>query len=445
MSGGDRQSEDHGAPHFGNQVREAAEPDGAATSQLPRPAGPLSGIRVVELASVIMAPYACQILGDLGADVIKVEDRAGDLSRGLGGGPHPELSGIALNLHRNKRSVQIDLAHPDGRAVFDRLLGDADVFVTNMRPRALGKLGLDAPVVLETHPGLVFCEAHGFSLASGEADRPAVDDIFQSETGLPALNGEVTGMTAFLPTIVADKVAGLTIAYAVLAALVERSTTGRGCQIEVPMFDAVLSFNLVEHLARAVTPGERAGYTRILTEHRGPHRTKDGYVAFLPYSDADWERLYTVTGHADELSEPWFASNETRIEHAGRVYSSLGQIMLERTTDEWLALAAELGAPAGPVPSIDEIVADPARHRGVIVDAAHPVVGPYRHIASPVRFDGQTIPSRSAAPLLGEDTRDVLRAHGLGDSDIAQLDSDGVIGLRRAAQASERPAEPASE
>src|ERR1700730_6220786 len=175
--------------------------DSVSSPSPPSAAGPLAGLRVIELATVIMAPYACQILGDLGADVIKVEAEGGDHSRVMGGGPHPELSGVALNLHRNKRSVQLNLTRPDGREIFGRLLDTADVFVTNFRPKALHKLGLDYETAGASRPRLIYCEAHGFSLESGEADRPAYDDITQAATGLPSLSLSATDAMNYLPTI----------------------------------------------------------------------------------------------------------------------------------------------------------------------------------------------------------------------------------------------------
>ena len=380
--------------------------------------GPLSGVRVIELATVIMAPYACQLLGDLGAEVIKVEAAGGDHSRVMGGGPHPQLSGVALNLHRNKRSVVLDLQTPQGREAFLKLLDTADVMVTNFRPRALTKLGLDYANVSPDRPGLVYCEAHGFSLESGEADLPAYDDIVQAATGIPALVHAATDHMNYLPTVVGDKVAGLTITYAVLAALLHRASTGQGQQVEVPMFDAVLGFALVEHLSRAVTPGGVAGYNRILNPFRRPHKTKDGYVAMLPYSDKSWSDLYHAVGHESELSDPWF---QKRLENPRQVYASLAKILAERTTAEWLELAAELGIPAGPVPTMDEIVDNPALHRGVITEDEHPVVGRYRQIAPAVRFETTPCQVDLPAPLLGQDTDAVLREIGFSGEQIKDI------------------------
>jgi crotonobetainyl-CoA:carnitine CoA-transferase CaiB-like acyl-CoA transferase len=393
----------------------------SASSPLPQATGgPLAGIRVVELATVIMAPYACQILGDLGADVIKVEADGGDHSRIMGGGPHPQLSGVALNLHRNKRSVTLDLHQPAARAAFLKILDTADVFVTNFRPKALKKLALDYQSVGSQRPGLVYCEAHGFSLESGDADLPSYDDIVQAATGIPALTEAATGDANYVPTIIGDKVTGLTIAYAVLAALIHRMNSGEGQQVEVPMFDAVLGFNLVEHLSRAVTPGEKAGYNRILNPFRRPHKTKDGYVAMLPYSDKSWSDLYHAVGHEHELSDPWF---QARLQNPRPVYASLGKILATRTTAEWLELADELGIPAGPVPSVDEIINDPAKHRGVLDEHSHPSAGRYRQIAPPARFGRSPAGVRRHAPLLGENTREVLQEIGLSEIEIRQLTS----------------------
>jgi crotonobetainyl-CoA:carnitine CoA-transferase CaiB-like acyl-CoA transferase len=391
----------------------------SASGPSPQPAaGPLAGLRVIELATVIMAPYACQILGDLGADVIKVEAAGGDHSRVMGGGPHPQLSGVALNLHRNKRSVALDLHDPLAHATFLKLLDTADVFVTNFRPRALSKLALDYASIGAARPGLVYCEAHGFSLESGEADLPSYDDIVQAATGLPALAEAATETANYLPTIIGDKVTGLTIAYAVLAALIHRMTTGEGQRVEVPMFDAVLGFNLVEHLSRAVVPGGKAGYNRILNPFRRPHRTKDGYVAMLPYSDQSWSDLYHAVGHEHELSDPWF---QQRLQNPRPVYASLGKILATRTTAEWLELAAQLGIPAGPVPSVDDIINDPAQHRGVLSEHDHPAAGRYRQITPPARFDRSPASVRRHAPLIGEDTLEVLREIGLSEDEIGQL------------------------
>lgn len=371
--------------------------------------GPLTGIRVVELATVLMVPFAGQILGDLGADVIKVEGAGVDAGRVLGGNVHPDLSGSALNLQRNKRSVRLDLKGAEDLATLHELLATADVFITNIRPGALGRLALDRPAIAARHPHLVYCEAHGFRGDTHEADRPAFDDIIQAESGLPRLVEQVTGRVAFVPTVVADKLSALYVVIAVLAGLRARDHTGRGQRTEVAMFDAMLGFVLAEHLADAAIEGGSAGYLRILSRFRGPHATRDGYIAALPYSDGHWRALYEAVGREAELAAAEFATLRARIEYADIVYASLGRVMAERSTAEWLELCHEIGVPAAPVPTLDEIVNDPELHRGMIQSGEHPVVGPYRVVGPSIQFHDSPTRLRRHAPLIGEHT-DEIRA-----------------------------------
>ncbi len=384
---------------------------------------------MIEIATVIMGPYGGQLLGDLGAEIIKIEASKGDSSRIMGGGPHPELSGIALNLHRNKSSIVLDLKRSEALEIVDRLLDDADVLLTNLRPGPLARLGLDYESLKERHPRLVLCQAQGFASDSDEADLPAYDDIIQALTGFPQLGQIAFDTTHFLPTIVADKVAGMFICQGVLAALVARGTTGRGQRVEVPMFDAALAFNLVEHLARAAVAGEQPGYVRVLTPHRGPHATLDGHIAMLPYTDDQWQALFAAVGKEELLEQPVFATHRARLDNADEVYGTLATIAAERTTAEWLELCATHGVPVAPIPSLDDIVDDPTHHRGALVDREHPVVGSYRSIRAPLRFSESALGDPEPAPLLGQHTTDILRLAGYDDAAIERLVADGVAGV----------------
>jgi crotonobetainyl-CoA:carnitine CoA-transferase CaiB-like acyl-CoA transferase len=411
--------------------------DSSATTDDPTTApsnatpGSLEGIRVLELATVVMGPYASQLLGDLGADVVKVEYGVIDSSRVMGGGPDPELSGIALNLHRNKRSVGLNIKTKEGYAAFLRLLGTCDVLITNMRPSALARLHLTYEEISPSMPRLVYCHSQGFPRGSGDEERPAYDDIIQAMTGLPWLNQEVLGQTAFLPVVLADKVVGLTIAYGVLAALVHRERTGEGQRVEVPMFDAVLSFNLVEHLSRATIPGGPAGYSRIMSARRGPHRTLNGYVAIMPYTDANWAALFHAVGREDLLERPWFADHNSRLLNPDRVFGDLAEIVIERTTEEWLEICAGHDIPASAVPSLDDIVNDETVHRGMLREAVHPVVGAYRQIAPAVTMSATPGSIRRHAPLVGEHTAEILTELGYSDDEIGALVVSGAAGIAR--------------
>jgi crotonobetainyl-CoA:carnitine CoA-transferase CaiB-like acyl-CoA transferase len=392
--------------------------------------GALSGIRVLDMTSVIMGPYATQLLGDLGAEVIKIESRRGDTNRFMGGGPHPEFSGIALNINRNKRSAGIDLKHPDGLAAMKRLLGSCDVFVTNLRPGPLRRMGMDFEAIAATNPRLIYCQAQGFRTDTDEGDRPAYDDIIQAAAGIPTLSEATVGATSFLPSVIADKIAGQTIVTAVLAAIVHRERTGRGQRVEVPMFDAVMAFNLVEHMGRAATPGQPAGYTRILSRWRGPHRTRDGYIAMMPYTDEHWRRLFAAVGREELMDESWMADHSRRLLEPDPVYSALAEIIAQRTTAEWLDLCEEHSIPANNVPTLDDILDDPALHRGMVTMTDHPVAGEHRSINPGMIMSDTPATVRRPAPRRAEHTAELLREIGYDAEQIAELGASGAIELR---------------
>ena len=399
----------------------AAPPaDDAASNAAARSRGPLTGVRVIELATVLMAPYAGQLLGDLGADVIKVEAPSGDSNRFMNDGPHPQLSGIAMNLHRNKKSIVLDLKRAEALDALVELIAAADVLVTNFRPVALDQFGIQYKTFATRSPRLVYCEAHGFRTDSPEANEPAFDDTIQSLTGTPALSEEMGLDSRFPPFLLADKVAATAIVSGVLAALYERERSGRGQRVEVPMFDTVLAFNLTEHLARAAVPGGRAGYARILTLNRGPHQTSDGWLALMPYTNRHWRALYEAAGYAELLDQPWHKDMPTRLTQADTVYAELKSIIRRQPTAYWLEICAAKDVPVAQVPRMQEIVDDPALHRGVLRIVQHPVAGEYRHIVSPVVFSRTPVPPEPGpAPLLGQDTMQVLADLGYSPEQAA--------------------------
>jgi formyl-CoA transferase len=273
----------------------------------------------------------------------------------------------------------------------------------------------------------VYCQAAGFRSDDADADRPAFDDIIQATTGLPSLVGAMGLGMHFMPTTLADKVVGQAIVNAVLAALLHRSRSGEGQHVEVPMFDTVLGFNLVEHLARAAFPGGPAGYTRVLTSHRGPHRTSDGWIAMTPYTDRHWRALYEAAGCADKLGNHWHSSHATRLLHADLAYAELAEVVATRTTAEWLKLCEELDVPASLSPTLDEIVNDESQHRGVLVEAEHPVVGTYRRVRQAPTFSASPATDHRPAPLVGQDGRDVLQELGYDAADVRALIDSGVL------------------
>jgi crotonobetainyl-CoA:carnitine CoA-transferase CaiB-like acyl-CoA transferase len=394
----------------------------SASSTSATTTGPLRGVRVLDMTSVIMGPLATQLLGDQGADVITVERQGASTSRVMGHGPHPEFSGVSLNLLRNKRNVVVDLQHPAGRDVLLRLAATCDVLVTNLRPGPLHRLRLAYADVAEVRPDIVYCRAAGFPSDGDRAEEPAYDDIIQAASGLSDTMRLVHGEPAFLPTLVADKVTGMWIAQAICAALFHRERTGEGQEIEIPMLDAVTAFTLVEHGAGAIDAVNptAAGYPRILSPARRPHPSKDGWVAILPYSREHYEAFFAATGLTGEIDPTMYADGRTRIERSDVLYGYVRRATPARTTAEWLDLCRRLRIPASDVATLDRIVAD-------LPIADHPVAGPYRVIPPPVRFARTPAGVHSEAALPGQHTIEVLREIGMTTAQIDELQRQGAV------------------
>jgi crotonobetainyl-CoA:carnitine CoA-transferase CaiB-like acyl-CoA transferase len=362
------------------------------------------------MTTVVMGPYATQLLGDMGAEVIKIEEPDGDLSRAMGPGPHPDLSGTALNLHRNKRSMLLDLKDPQNRETIDALVRRADVIVTNLRPGPLGRLNLAYDDCAELRPDIIFCQAQGWPTDSSDADRPAYDDVIQTATGVPDLMERTTGKVALFPSIVADKVCGQTIVNGVLAALYHRAMTGQGQRLEVAMYDAMLAFNLVEHLAAASTepPLGSTGYSRVTTPQRGPKQATDGWITMLPYDTRQWRALFAAGGMEAALDDDRFATASARAAHADAIYTLLGELICTRSVGEWIEICASIGVAAEPVISLDQVVAH-AIGSGALTVTQHPLVGTYRQIRPAIRFDATPQNVRRHAPLIGQHTQEILQ------------------------------------
>ena len=412
----------------------AAAAGGVAAAGGQAAGGPLAGVRVLDLTSVVMGPLATAILGDLGADVVTVESARGDTNRAMGAGPHPYLSGVSLNLLRNKRNIDLDLKSAGGRAILLRLAARCDVFVTNLRPGPLARLGAAYEDIAAVRPDVVYCRAHGWAADSPRGGEAAYDDIVQAASGVADLARRVSGAPGLMPTIFADKVSGLTIVYAVLAALLHRERTGEGQQIEIPMADTVSAFLLVEHGAAAIPqpPVGPVGYQRILTPERRPQQTADGWIAVLPYSREHYDFLFAVGGTPELIGDARYADGRSRIEHSDFLYRQVRGILRHRTTAEWLDLLHRHGIPASPVATLDELVS-------ALPEADHPVAGRYRVIPPPVRFGRTPASVRRPAPLPGEHNEEVLAELGLTAAEISRLQHEGAVRSRPGTRTARRP------
>lgn len=373
-----------------------------------------------------MGPLATRTLGDLGADVVTVEPLRGEPHRSMGPGPHPQLSGIALNLMRNKRSIALDLKAPQGREVFLDLAATADVMITNLRPGPVSRLGLDHASICVVRPDIIYCQAHGYPSDDDQAEAPAYDDIIQSASAVGDVFQRAGHEPTLMPTLVADKVAGLTIANAVLGALVHRATTGAGQHIEIPMISVMRAFMLTEHGAGAISepPITGPGYPRILTPQRKPQPTVDGWINVLPYDRDHYIALFTEGGRTDIETDQRFRTRAGRFENSDSLYGDVATILATRTTGEWLEFCKGHGIPATSAATLDDLVAE-------LPLAQHPTAGTYRVIPSPERFSATPTGVRLPAPMVGEHGRQLLTEIGYDTQRIDDLEANGVLGPGR--------------
>lgn len=391
--------------------------------------GPLHGIRVVELTSVVLGPWACQFLGDMGADVIKIEAPRGDSNRTLGASRHPGMAALYLTCNRNKRSLVLDLKVPGARDALLKLIATADVFVHNNRPQVMTKLGLDYADLKKVNPRIIYCGAYGYSKKGPYGAKGALDDSIQAARGIAMLNKLVLGEPSYLPTVVADKTTAVTVVYAVLAALFHRERTGEGQEIEVPMYETMVHFVMGEHLWGMTfdPPMGTPGYTRLMSQERRPYPTRDGYIAILPYLDAHWETFCKVVERPDLLADPRFRTLADRVRHIDATYSETAKIMATRTTREWLDLFAKTSVPTIVVNGLEELATDPHLEAvGFWKEVDHPTEGKLRLPAFPVNFGSTPAGIERHAPRLGEHTREVLRESGLDDAAIDALLASGA-------------------
>jgi crotonobetainyl-CoA:carnitine CoA-transferase CaiB-like acyl-CoA transferase len=384
----------------------------------------------VELTSVVLGPWACQILADMGADVVKIEAPSGDSNRQLGASRHKGMAALYLTCNRNKRSIVLDVKHPDARQAVLDLVRDADVFVHNNRPQVMTKLGLDYAALRAANPRIIYCGSYGYSRKGPYGSKGALDDSIQSIAGIAMLNKLVLGEPRYLPTVVADKTTAITVVYAVLAALFSRERTGEGQEIEVPMFETMVSFVMAEHLWSMAfePPLGPPGYVRLMSVHRKPYKTQDGYVAILPYMNAHWDTFCEVVGRKDLLEDPRFRTMGDRTKNIDDTYAETAKIMATRTTQEWLDLFSRTSVPINRVNTLEELAQDPHLvETGFWKFVDHPTEGRLRTTAFPANFSGTPADvERRHAPCLGEHTRELLREVGYSHEKIESLIAQGA-------------------
>jgi crotonobetainyl-CoA:carnitine CoA-transferase CaiB-like acyl-CoA transferase len=386
--------------------------------------GPLTGIRIVDLTTVVLGPYATQMLGDLGADVIKVEAPEGDNCRWIGPSRNKGMGSYFAMLNRNKRSVVLDLKRPAARDALLRMVDSADVFVHNMRLGAAERLGLGYAALSARNARLVYACASGFRKGSSKQEHPAFDDLIQGMSGLAALNAASDGAPRYVPSVIVDKLTGQMLASMVGMALFHRERTGQGQEVHVPMLESTLAFLLVEHMWGMVLnqPELGMGYPRMLTPHRRPYATQDGYISVIAVSDAHWRRLFEAMGRAALIDDPRFATIAARSDNVDALYGVLTEGMRERTTAEWLETLAALDIPCGPANTLPDLLDDAyLTETAFFRRMQHPLDGEVTTTDFPVQFSASPPSVRRLWPALGEHTEEVLRDVGYSDEEVREI------------------------
>lgn len=370
-----------------------------------------------------MGPYATQILADLGADVIVIEDRNGDTNRSMGGGTYPGLSGVSLNLMRNKRSVGLDIKSADGCVVLAKLIATADVFVTNLRPGSRKRAGLTYDDIRSMRSDIVYCATAGFPADGPRADDPAYDDIVQAASGMGDIARRAGLPMSVAPTIMADKLSGMAMAQAITAALFHRLRTGEGADLTMAMTEVMRSFVLVEHGAGRILdpPVAPAGYPRVLDPGRRPQRTTDGFISVLPYERHHYEALFRAGGRDDLAADERLATRESRLEYSPDLYQEVAAIIGTRSTADWMSVLPGVGVPCTPIATLEDLIDD-------LDLAEHPHAGSYRvvpPIVAPFKTADHVV--RRPAPLHGQHNGEVLAELGYQPDDIAAMRDAGTL------------------
>lgn len=396
--------------------------------------GVLSGYKILDLTSVVLGPFCTQMLGDLGAEVIKIETPEGDVMRHAG--PHVSygMGSIYLTINRNKRALTLDLRKDEAKEILRKLITDADGIIHNIRAGGIRRLGFDYDSVKAINPEILYVHAVGYGSDGVYAERQAYDDLVQCASGMASMLPLQDGSEAprYFPGLVADKTTGLYAAYAMMAGFLHKERTGRGQFIEVPMLECMVNFTMAENLygRTFVPPKGGTTYSRSINPQRKPYKTKDGYIGIMPYTTANWADFFKLGGRPELMDDERFSTYPRRTENITELYGHLEEIALLKTTGEWMSELGKSNVPCMKVQSLDEVLEDPQMvDTGFIEERTHPSEGNYLAINNPVKFSDSPVHIYRDAPLMGEDNLAILDELGYSEEDIENIKESGAIGL----------------
>ena len=394
------------------------------------PKGPLQGVRVVDLTTVMLGPFCTQILGEMGAEIIKIETPEGDVNRWTGESRSPGMSTGQLIKGRNKRSIILDLKVKKVRKVFEKLIKTADVFVHNIRPKAAKRLAIDYETIAELNHNIIYASATGFGETGPFADKPAYDDLIQGASGIASLFGKVTGTPRYVPSVMADKTTGLFLSNYISMALFHRERSGEGQKLHVPMYESFAAFVVSEHMQGQtfVPPTGPAGYTRMLTSHRKPYETMDGFICVVPYTQKHWANFLALVGRADLIKDPRFSNQTERTKNIDTLYEIVSDNMKSRSTNNWIIALSDADIPAGPMNSPEDLFECPhLKAVEMFPEIEHPTEGRIKHIKVPAAFSKTPGGLYHHSEKLGTSTNTVLNELGFSRTEISELENLGAI------------------
>lgn len=393
-------------------------------------AGALAGLKIVDMTVVALGPFATMMLAEQGAEVIKVESPEGDTTRHVGPSKaNPGMGPHHMFVNRNKRSLCLDLKRPEALQALLSVIKGADALVYSIRPAAMARLGLSYEAVRRVNPEICYVGAYGYHEDGPYGHLPAYDDAIQAISGVAALMGGKDGPPRYAPTVMADKTVGLTLAYAILVALMHKVRTGQGQKVDVPMFETMVNWLMMEHLwERSFAADGTLGYSRLMTPTRKPYRAKDGYLAILPYTDRHWRAFFEVAGEPEVMDDPRYATMRQRSLHIAEIYAMVERLTPARSVAEWIEALQAREIPCMPVKSLEQLFEDPhLAARGLFRTIEHHSEGEITSLAPPIAFSATPSAHLRGAPLLGEDSQAVLREAGLPEATIEALRASGAL------------------